>query len=75
MKHFLLLLFSFASTIVTQAESAAETRADRVRFGGFLLEYRTRRLIDPDRKRVVLSKGEYALLLAFRRTGASLRQP
>ncbi|WP_027579772.1 response regulator [Bradyrhizobium sp. Ai1a-2] len=35
------------------------------RFGGCQLERRRRRLIDPSGKQVSLSKGEYALLLAF----------
>jgi two-component system, OmpR family, response regulator len=35
------------------------------RFGGWQLERRGRRLIDPDATPVSLSKGEYALLLAF----------
>jgi len=35
------------------------------RFGGWRLERRSRRLVDPNEKSVPLSKGEYALLLAF----------
>src|SRR6202048_1863831 len=35
------------------------------RFGGWLLERRGRRILDPDANPVALSKGEYALLLAF----------
>jgi two-component system, OmpR family, response regulator len=35
------------------------------RFAGWLLERRGRKLIDPSANPVVLSKGEYALLLAF----------
>jgi DNA-binding response OmpR family regulator len=35
------------------------------RFGGWQLERRARRLLDPGATPVVLSKGEYALLLAF----------
>jgi DNA-binding response OmpR family regulator len=35
------------------------------RFGGWQLERRARRLLDPDGNPVSLSKGEYALLLAF----------
>jgi two-component system, OmpR family, response regulator len=35
------------------------------RFGGWQLERRARRLIDPDATPVSLSKGEYGLLLAF----------
>jgi two-component system, OmpR family, response regulator len=35
------------------------------RFGGWQLDRRTRRLLDPSATPVALSKGEYALLLAF----------
>jgi two-component system, OmpR family, response regulator len=35
------------------------------RFGGWLLERRGRRILDPHANPVALSKGEYALLLAF----------
>jgi two-component system, OmpR family, response regulator len=35
------------------------------RFGGWQLERRARRLVDPNGAQVSLSKGEYALLLAF----------
>jgi DNA-binding response OmpR family regulator len=35
------------------------------RFNGWRLERRDRRLFDPQRKQITLSKGEYALLLAF----------
>jgi DNA-binding response OmpR family regulator len=35
------------------------------RFGGWQLERRERRLVDPNGAQVCLSKGEYALLLAF----------
>jgi len=38
------------------------------RFGGWRLERRGRRLLDADEKHVPLSKGEYALLLAFLET-------
>jgi len=37
----------------------------RFRFGGWELDRRTRRLIDPSRAPVTLTKGEYALLIAF----------
>jgi two-component system OmpR family response regulator len=37
----------------------------RCRFGGWLLDRRTRRLTNPDGAPVVLTKGEYALLMAF----------
>jgi two-component system OmpR family response regulator len=35
------------------------------KFGGWRLDRRSRRLIDPQRRLVTLSKGEYGLLLAF----------
>src|SRR5258706_6678651 len=35
------------------------------KFGGWRLDGRSRRLIDPQERPIVLSKGEYALLLAF----------
>jgi DNA-binding response OmpR family regulator len=35
------------------------------KFGGWRLDRRSRRLIDPQERPVTLSKGEYALLLAF----------
>jgi DNA-binding response OmpR family regulator len=35
------------------------------KFGGWRLDRRSRRLIDPQQRPVTLSKGEYALLLAF----------
>jgi DNA-binding response OmpR family regulator len=37
----------------------------RCRFGGWQLDRRTRRLSDPDGGLVTLTKGEYALLVAF----------
>jgi DNA-binding response OmpR family regulator len=37
----------------------------RLRFGGWLLDRRLRRLTDPNGAPVALTKGEYALLLAF----------
>jgi DNA-binding response OmpR family regulator len=37
----------------------------RYKFGGWRLDRRSRRLIDPQERPVTLSKGEYALLLAF----------
>jgi DNA-binding response OmpR family regulator len=35
------------------------------RFGGWRLDQRTRRLVDPAGKQIALTKGEYALLVAF----------
>jgi DNA-binding response OmpR family regulator len=35
------------------------------KFGGWRLDSRSRRLIDPRERPIALSKGEYALLLAF----------
>jgi two-component system OmpR family response regulator len=51
-------------THVAQAEAS-----DRggYRFGGWRLERRSRRLVDPNEVPVPLSKGEYALLMAFLR--------
>jgi two-component system, OmpR family, response regulator len=40
----------------------------RYRFGGWRLERRSRKLIGPNEKPVSLSKGEYALLVAFLET-------
>ena len=37
----------------------------RCRFGGWQLDRRTRRLTDPNGTLVALTKGEYALLIAF----------
>jgi DNA-binding response OmpR family regulator len=42
-----------------------ETERGRLRFGGWQLERRARRLTDPNGIPVALTKGEYALLLAF----------
>jgi two-component system, OmpR family, response regulator len=47
------------------AAQAREREGGGYRFNGWRLECRSRRLVDPDEKQVVLSKGEYALLLAF----------
>jgi DNA-binding response OmpR family regulator len=44
---------------------ANEPERGGYRFGGWQLERRARRLLDPDGSPVSLSKGEYALLLAF----------
>ena len=42
-----------------------EPESGGYRFNGWRLERRSRKLVDPDEKTVALSKGEYALLLAF----------
>jgi two-component system, OmpR family, response regulator len=47
------------------AAPARETERDRLRFSGWQLDCKTRRLIDPDGAAVPLTKGEYALLIAF----------
>jgi two-component system OmpR family response regulator len=51
-----------------QAPRAAQSREREgggYRFGGWRLERRSRKLVDPNEKLVPLSKGEHALLLAF----------
>jgi two-component system, OmpR family, response regulator len=42
-----------------------EAEHGRCRFGGWHLDKRTRRLTDPNNAPVMLTKGEYALLVAF----------
>jgi two-component system, OmpR family, response regulator len=42
-----------------------EAERGRCRFGGWDLDWRTRRLTDPNNAPVMLTKGEYALLVAF----------
>lgn len=42
-----------------------DSEQGRYRFGGWELDKRTRRLTDPDNASVALTKGEYALLVAF----------
>jgi DNA-binding response OmpR family regulator len=42
-----------------------DTERGGYKFGGWRLDRRSRRLIDPEGQPVALSKGEYALLLAF----------
>jgi two-component system OmpR family response regulator len=44
---------------------AREPERGRFRFGGWHLDCRARRLTDPSGAQVALTKGEYALLLAF----------
>ncbi len=46
-------------------DTARDAAAGRSRFGGWILERRARRLLDPSGAVVGLTKGEYALLLAF----------
>jgi len=50
---------------VGRAESRLDPERGRWKFGGWQLDRRTRRLTDPNRIEVVLTKGEYALLTAF----------
>ena len=45
--------------------SQRETEQGRCRFGGWQLDRRVRRLTDPSGTAVTLTKGEYALLVAF----------
>ena len=49
----------------TPPEATREAATGRSRFGGWVLERRARRLLDPSGAIVSLTKGEYALLLAF----------
>ena len=48
-----------------RAPPAREPERGRWRFSGWQLDRRTRRLTDPDGAPVALTKGEYALLIAF----------
>ena len=48
-----------------QAARTAEPERGGYRFNGWKLERRSRRLIDGNNEQIPLSKGEYALLLAF----------
>jgi two-component system, OmpR family, response regulator len=50
---------------VGRAASQRETERGRFRFGGWQLDRRLRRLTDPHGNAVALTKGEYALLVAF----------
>jgi two-component system OmpR family response regulator len=45
--------------------SEPKTERGRFRFGSLELDRRTRRVVDPDGRLVMLTKGEYALLTAF----------
>jgi two-component system, OmpR family, response regulator len=47
------------------ATGERDTERGRYRFGGWELDRRMRRLTDPEGHRVMLTKGEYALLTAF----------
>ena len=50
----------------TEGGSPHDMQSPRVnRFGGWQLDRRVRRLTDPDGAPVALTKGEYALLVAF----------
>jgi len=48
-----------------RAVSRLDPERGRWKFGGWQLDRRTRRLTDPNGGEVVLTKGEYALLIAF----------
>jgi two-component system, OmpR family, response regulator len=50
---------------IGRAERTHDPQPGGYRFGGWQLERRGRRLVDPNATPVVLSNGEYALLLAF----------
>ena len=50
---------------VTRVAESREGDGGGYRFNGWQLERRRRRLVDPNEETVPLSKGEYALLLAF----------
>ena len=50
---------------IGRAAPARKSERGRYRFSGWLLDRKTRQLTDPDGAPVPLTKGEYALLLAF----------
>jgi DNA-binding response OmpR family regulator len=50
---------------VNQVFSERDAERGRCRFAGWELDRRTRRLIDPDGRPVMLTKGEYVLLTVF----------
>ena len=50
---------------VGRAAPPRDPERGRCRFGGWQLDRRTRKLTDPDGAPVALTKGEYALLVAF----------
>jgi two-component system OmpR family response regulator len=63
-------LYARFRAVLRGRESAGTLRTPNVErggysFGGWWLDRRSRRLTDPQRRPVALSKGEYALLLAF----------
>jgi two-component system, OmpR family, response regulator len=49
----------------SSSRSMRDVERGGYKFGGWRLDRRSRRLIDPQQRPVALSKGEYALLLAF----------
>jgi len=54
-----------ASAQVSEPEKGREPERGRCRFGGWQLDRRLRRLTDAESRPVSLTKGEYALLVAF----------
>src|SRR5215831_13308969 len=54
--------------LVPRVAESSEGDEGGYRFNGWRLERRRRRLVDPNEKSIPLSKGEYALLLAFLET-------
>jgi two-component system, OmpR family, response regulator len=50
---------------VGRAAAAHDQERGRFRFSGWQLDRRTRQLVDPAGSRVALTKGEYAMLVAF----------
>ena len=58
-----------------RASPARETERGGYRFSGWQLNLRTRRLTDPKGAEVALTKGEYALLVAFLDAPATPAQP
>ena len=50
---------------IGRAAPARKSERGRYRFSGWLLDRKTRKLTDPNGAPVPLTKGEYALLLAF----------
>jgi DNA-binding response OmpR family regulator len=54
-----------ASAQVSEPEKGREPERGRCRFGGWQLDRRLRRLTDAEGRPVSLTKGEYALLVAF----------
>jgi DNA-binding response OmpR family regulator len=63
-------LYARFRAVLRRSESGGSLRTRDVerggyKFGGWRLDRRSRRLIDPQQRPVTLSKSEYALLLAF----------